>query len=451
MTSGVRANRVILTRPDPPAAPCPRPEPHRCRAERDLSTEDSRLQSLLVEREDLRLLLGLADGVDVPTLAEDLGVSETTVRRRLRRMSGPGGTGGWLRHCEAGGYEVTDRGQDAMGPAKQAATALDRVAASLGIDKVSLAHVELVMAVVAAGSIGKAARRLGLPQSSVSAKVSRIEERWGTTLFVRNPTGVLHTAALAELLPLLTPLEKARARLRNRADGVPDAPTASSGLELAVELTFSVLLESLAEDGLDVRTHAIDIPHRKWTRAMCEADICVYLDLPMARLPVPPDHETAVAFADPVFAVLPAELAAGRSVVGLGELADQDWLTGAVGGRNHSSVAGLCRSVGFEPRVKFTANHNKSARQILETGSAVALTSASLRPGQPDLSAVRLAEDFEVRLTVGWRRGSAATGVAHRIVRWMRDAHVRHLAATHPELLAEMRADPDRWPHLVDV
>ena len=403
-----------------------------------------------MESGDLRLLLGVAEGVDVPTLAEALGVSETTVRRGLRRMSGPGGAG-WLRHSDAGGYEVTDRGQDAMGPAKQAVTALDRVAASLGIDKVSLAHVELVTAVVAAGSIGKAARRLGLPQSSVSAKVSRVEERWGTTLFIRNPAGVLRTAALAELLPLLSPLEKAMARLRNRADGVPDAPPASSGLELAVELTFAVLLESLAADGLEVRTHAIDIPHRKWTRAMCQADICLYLDLPMARLPVPPDHETAVAFADPVFAVLPAELAAGRSVVGLGELADQDWLTGPIGGRNHSSVAGLCRSVGFEPRVKFTSNHNKSAKQILGTGSAVALTSASLIPRHPVLSAVRLAEDFEVRLTVGWRRGSAATGVAHRIVRRMRDAQVRHLAATHPELLADMRADPDRWPHLVGV
>lgn len=385
----------------------------------------------------------------MPALAQALGVGETTVRRRLRRLAGPGATG-WLRPSEAGGYEVTDRGQDAVGPARQAVTSLDHVAARLGVDKVSLTHVELVMAVVAAGSIGKAARRLRLPQSSVSAKVSRVEERWGTTLFVRNPTGVLHTAALAGLLPLLTPVEQAMARLRQRPGSAPDAPSPAPGLELAVELTFRGLIEALVADGLDVSQHAVFIPHRKWTQAMCQADICVYVDLPMARLPVPPDRETAVAFADPVYAVLPPELAAGRSVVALAELADQDWLTGTVGGRNHSSVQALCRSAGFEPRIRFTSDHTKGARQVLDTGLAVALTSASYVPGHPHLTAVRLAEDFEVRTTVGWRRGGPVTDVAHRIVHWLRGVQVRRLADINPELLAEMRADPGRWPHVAD-
>lgn len=402
-----------------------------------------------MESGDLRLLLGVADGVDVPTLAGTLRVGETTVRRRLRRLAGAGGPG-WLRPSEAGGYEVTDRGQDALGPAKQAVTSLDHIAASLGVDKVSLSHVELVMAVVTAGSIGKAARRLRLPQSSVSAKVSRVEERWRTTLFVRNPSGVLRTAALADLLPQLALLQQTVTRLRNRPGVVSGAPATSPGLELAVEFGFTGLLEALAADGLDVRQHIVEIPGRAWTGAMCQADICLYLDLPMARLPVPADYETTVAFIDPAYAVLPAGLAAGRSTVSLGELADQDWLTGAIGSRNHSSVLALCRSAGFEPRVKFTSTHSASGRRLLDAGAAVALTSAAFVP-DPALPAVRLAEDLKVRVTVGWRRGGTVTDVAQRIVHWLRGAHVRRLAAIRPQLLAEMRADPGRWPHLIDV
>jgi DNA-binding transcriptional LysR family regulator len=400
-----------------------------------------------LESRDLRLLLGVADGVGARALAEILDVSEVTVRRRLRRLAGPPGPG-WLRASEAGGYEVSDRGQDAVGLAKQAVTSLDLVAASLGVEEVSLAHVELVMAVVAVGSIGGAARRLALPQSSVSAKVSRVEQRWRTELFVRDQTGVRPTAALDDLVPWMASVERATTRLRGLPDGSRDAQTSPGGLQMAVEIGFSGLLEALAADGLDVGQHVIEIPDREWTRTMLRADLCLYLDLPMARLPVPAAYETTVAFRDPLYAVVPARLAEGRRTIGLGELAAQDWLTGAIGGRNHSSVVALCRSAGFDPRVKYTSTHSRSARHFLDAGAAVALSSASFVPGTT-ARAVRLAEDFEVRVTVGWRRGNLLAGVAQRIVHWLRTVHARRLAANRPDLLAEMRAAPDRWPHLV--
>ncbi|MFC5291211.1 LysR family transcriptional regulator [Actinokineospora guangxiensis] len=399
-----------------------------------------------MESRDLRLLLGVAEGIGTRALSEALGSSEVTVRRRLRRMVGPTGPG-WLRHSESGGYEVADLGQDAVGLAKQAVTSLDHIAASLGVDEVLLSHVELVMAVVAAGSIGGAARGLRLPQSSVSAKVSRVEERWRTTLFVRDQTGVRPTAALADLLPRIALVEQAATRLRGRPDRPRCAPPSPHGLEMAIEVGFSGLLEALVADGLDVSQHVIEIPGREWTPTMRQADICLYLDLPMASLPVPAGHETAIAFCDPLYAVVPARVAAGRRRIGLGELAGQDWLTGAIGGRNHSSVVALCRSAGFDPRVKYTSTHSRSARHVLNAEVAVALTSAAFVPGTT-APTVRLAEDFEVRVTVGWRRGGTLADVAHRIVGWLRLAHSRRLAASRPELLAEMRADPDRWPHL---
>ncbi|MBQ1072361.1 LysR family transcriptional regulator [Micromonospora sp. C31] len=394
---------------------------------------------------DLRLLLGVADGLDCPALAARLGLGETAVRKRLRRLAGAGGVA-WLRRAGAG-YHLTDRGRAALGSVSQATAAAEAIAALVGVDAdaVAMRHVRLVTSVAATGSINGAARDLGLPQPSVSAQLKRIERSWGSTLFDRTSKGVSARPTLVELLPHLQRLEKELSRLSatTTADDVPVVP---GGLTVASEFGSTGMVDALRDGTLvDVRQHVVSIPGPDWTPAMLAADICVYADLPLAGLATPAGWDTIVAFEDPAYVLLPKDAGAGRTTVALRELADHDWLTGPAGTRNQRSVLAVCQAAGFVPRIRFTALNGPSGRHILKDGVAVALTSATLVP-PGELHTVRLAEDLRVRLTVAWRHGGPAAPTAAWLARWLRDRHVGQLAERRPDLLAALRADPARWP-----
>ncbi|SCL36227.1 DNA-binding transcriptional regulator, LysR family [Micromonospora nigra] len=388
-------------------------------------------------------MLGVADGAELPALAQRLGLGETAVRKRLRRLCGSGANP-WLRRTGTD-YHLTDRGRDALGAVGEAAAAGAAVCDLVGVDVLPMRHVRVVTAVLGSGSISGAARQLGLPQPSLSAQVTRIERRFGTELFQRTPGGVSAAPALVELLPHLRLLEKALSRLS--ATGMPDDdPTLPCDLEVVCEFGFAGLLDALREEAMvDVQQHIVSIPGPDWAPQMLSADICVYADLPLASLAVPAGWDTAVAFEEPAYVLLPPGVGVDGETVALRELAGHDWLTGPAGSRNHRSVLAVCRAAGFAPRVRFTALNGPSGRHILQEGAAVALTGATLIPaGAP--RTVRLAEDVRVKVVVGWRPGGPATTTAGWLVRWLRGQHLRRLAERRPELLAELRADPAGWP-----
>ncbi|MGN9766836.1 LysR family transcriptional regulator [Micromonospora sp. SD12] len=391
---------------------------------------------------DLRLLLGVADGLDCPVLAARLGLSETAVRKRLRRLAGSAGVSCLQRTGTE--YHLTGQGQAALGSVSQATAAAETIAALIGVDVVARRHVRLVTSVAAAGSISGAARHLGLPQPAVSAQLTRIERRWGT-LFDRTPRGVSASPLLVQLLPHLQRLEKEMSRLAGTtmADDTTSVP---GGLTVASEFGFTGLVDALRDGGLaNVRQHVVTIPGPNWAPAMLAADICVYADLPLAGLATPAGWDTTVAFEDPAYVLLPRDAGAGRTTIALRELAEHDWLTGPAGTRNQRSVLAVCRAAGFVPRIRFTALNGPSGRHILKDGAAVALTSATLVP-PGELHTVRLAEDLRVALTVAWRRGGPAAPTAAWLARWLRDRHIGQLAERRPDLLAVLRADPSRWP-----
>ncbi|WP_431936198.1 LysR family transcriptional regulator [Micromonospora sp. RP3T] len=388
---------------------------------------------------DLRLLLGVADGDDCPTLAASVDRSESFVRRRLRGLTGRSESA-WLRQT-AQGYHLTEQGRAGLIVVSQAWGASKRIEQLIGVDSISLRHAQVVVAIAEAGSISGAATQLQLPQPSLSSQLARIEQRWRAPLFIRTRCGVQPTRLLIEALPHLRLLEKTLFRLA--ASSGPDEPARPpESLQFVSEFAFSGLLDALCQEAaVDVEHHVIDIPGTAWPPAMLAADICLYADLPFASLTRPPGWDTTVAFEDLAHVLMPRGSGAGRTRVSLRELADFDWLAGPPGTRNHQSVVLLCRSVGFEPRIRYTAVNGASGRRILEDGLAVALTSATMMPSEAT-EVVRLAEDLRVKMTVSWGRGSTASTTAQWMARWLRDGHLRRLAALRPDLLAEMQADP---------
>lgn len=380
-------------------------------------------------------------------LAATLGVSETAIRKRLQRLTRQSGPG-WL-HQQLNGYRPTPKGLAMLGPACRVLAAAETVARQLGVDRVSLRHVELVTTVAETESISGAARHLGMPQPAVSAQLTRIERRWGSVLFDRASAGVSPRPALLAVLPDLRRLVQMAADLREA--GNTGAAPIPSGMRIVGEFGFTGLLEALRAEGFtDVQQHIAEVPGPGWTQGMSTADVCYYADLPFVALTVPPEHETTVAFEDPAYVIIHAGLFPDRTVVGLSELAGHDWITGPVGSRNHRSVLALCLAAGFEPRIRFTATNGQTTGRIIESEEAVALTGATLVPGH-GLRTVRLAEDLRVRMTVGWRHGGTAAGMARSIARWLRDAQVTRLAQLRPDLLAEMRTDHERWPFCAEA
>jgi len=105
-----------------------------------------------------------------------------------------------------------------------------------------LRHLRVVVAVADAGSIGAAARALGLDQPLVSRQLRRIEAELGVVLFHRDSGGAILSAVGAEFVqrarPLLHDVEDLL--LRTRAATSPLRFRASALGVLADELLTSI-------------------------------------------------------------------------------------------------------------------------------------------------------------------------------------------------------------------
>ncbi len=63
---------------------------------------------------------------------------------------------------------------------------------------ITLKQLEIFEAVIVAGSITKASRRIGLSQPSISQQLAKLEEKLGTPLLLRNHTGVISLTPAGE-------------------------------------------------------------------------------------------------------------------------------------------------------------------------------------------------------------------------------------------------------------
>jgi LysR family transcriptional regulator, flagellar master operon regulator len=113
------------------------------------------------------------------------------------------------------------------------------------------------LAVVAAGSFVKAAERLHVTQSTVSARIQSLEDNLGCQLFVRNKAGTLLTPAGAQFQRHATTLLRVVAQARQDL-GVPRGYRASITIGGRIGIWERLLLDALAE----LRARAPDVAVR---------------------------------------------------------------------------------------------------------------------------------------------------------------------------------------------
>jgi len=251
-------------------------------------------------------------------------------------------------------------------------------------------RIRVLQEVVQRGSFSGAAESLHLSQSAVSQQVAALEREVGVPLLERTSEGPKLTAAGEALMEhgdaVLCRLEEAERELAQIAglEGgrlrLSSFPTASATLmtrALAlfrqrfpkIELQFS---EDEPEDSFPALKRG-------------DFDLAVVFDYPAFPLDFARDVEAELIFEEAMQVALPPghPLAATKSVK-IADLAEEDWLCGALPSSCREYVIDVCRDAGFEPRISFRSEDYEVIKGFVAAGLGVTIL-PELAGGHPSV------------------------------------------------------------------
>jgi len=108
-------------------------------------------------------------------------------------------------------------------------------------------HLRYFLELVRAGSLGRAARRIGVDRNTVARRVAALEEELGLSLFERGPQGWTRTPAGDDLSDLASRVEEDVLRLARHADSRDRALAGSVRLTTASHLAAHLLTPALPD------------------------------------------------------------------------------------------------------------------------------------------------------------------------------------------------------------
>ncbi|MFW3461720.1 LysR family transcriptional regulator [Streptomyces sp. 058-1L] len=237
--------------------------------------------------------------------------------------------------------------------------------------------------------VTRAAHELGVPQSTLSRAMVRLEADLGVALFARKGRTVSLTPAGRTFL---TSAERALAEVEKAADAVRADADLTTGrvsfgfLHTMGSETVPALIRGFRADHPKVRFQLV----QNYGEAMIERlragglDLCLTSPVPDApdlvarrldeqrlRLVVPDDHRLA-----------------SRRRIRLAEAADETFVTLEPGYGLRRITDDLCTEAGFTPRVAFEGEEAETLRGLVAAGLGVALLPppAVARPGVVELT-----------------------------------------------------------------
>jgi DNA-binding transcriptional LysR family regulator len=240
-------------------------------------------------------------------------------------------------------------------------------------------RLRVLQEVVTHGSFSAAADSLHLSQSAVSQQIAVLEREVGVPLLERTTEGPKLTNAGEALMShgeaVMCRLEEAERELAQIAglEGgrlrLASFPTASATLMTRalslfrrrfpkIELQFS---EDEPEDSFPALKRG-------------DFDLAVVFDYPDFPLDFARDVDAELIYEEPMRVALPPghPLAAAKSVR-IGDLADEDWLCGALPSSCRDQVIELCRDAGFEPRISFRSEDYEVIKGFVAEGLGVTI------------------------------------------------------------------------------
>jgi molybdate transport repressor ModE-like protein len=220
-------------------------------------------------------------------------------------------------------------------------------------------RIRVLQEVVTRGSFSAAAESLHLSQSAVSQQVAALERETGVPLLERTTNGPKLTGAGEALMEhgdaVICRLEEAERELSQIAglEGgrlrVASFPTASATLMTRALALFRQRFPKVELEFTEAEPED-SFPGLK----RGDFDLVIVFDYPEFPLDFSRDVEAELIYEEPMRVALPPghPLAAAKSVR-ISDLAEEDWLCGALPSSCRFQVINLCREAGFEPHIAY--------------------------------------------------------------------------------------------------
>jgi DNA-binding transcriptional LysR family regulator len=258
-----------------------------------------------------------------------------------------------------------------------------------------LRHLRYFIAVAEERSFSRAAERLHMAQSPLSAAIRQLESEIGTPLLDRSSRGVTPTGAGAVLLDharrILEAVDGAIAAARRAADG--ELGSIRIGFSWSARFaTLPALAQRFAGSHPDVML----ITQEMWNADMLGALRSAAIDLAIS---VCPERDGEIAYEllrrERVVALVPeGHRLTGQTQLDARELSGEEFLMfpRELAPRLHDALLEICRRAGFEPSVSRRAFHSAGDTGTLAPSGAVALAPESVAGGVPGTVAIPLTE-----------------------------------------------------------
>jgi DNA-binding transcriptional LysR family regulator len=289
-------------------------------------------------------------------------------------------------------------------------------------------HLKIVHAVADAGSVSKAATRLGLAQPSLTAQLKRIERSLGGPLFERDrngarptPLGEMVLARARVLLPAVRELQEDAVRFANTPVEIP-------GYRLGA--THGPVLGGLVERLTATQPGTRVTTRTSWSAreltTMVSAGRLDFVLLGTCGDSPPPQAEAmswSIVGTDPVFVLLAEDHPlGGESRLELSQLADECWAVAPGDGCFDDCFAAACARAGFVP-ISIYETDVATCLHLVGVGKAVALCQATFQLTSGLVMMPLAGAPLRWRHLLGWHSDAIAARVAPSVVSHARAAH----------------------------
>jgi DNA-binding transcriptional LysR family regulator len=257
-------------------------------------------------------------------------------------------------------------------------------------------RIRVLQEVIGRGSFSGAADSLHLSQSAVSQQIAVLEREVGVPLLERTSEGPKLTAAGEALMEhgdaVICRLEEAEREIAQIAglEGgrlrLSSFPTASATL---MTRALSLFRQRFPKVELEFTEDEPEDSFPALKRG--DFDLAVVFDYPAFPLDFSRDVQAEMILEERMRVALPVghPLAAAKSVR-IEDLAEEDWLCGALPSSCRDQIIGLCREAGFEPKISFQSEEYDVLKGFVAGGLGVTIL-PDLAGGHPgvELRAVR--------------------------------------------------------------
>jgi DNA-binding transcriptional LysR family regulator len=253
--------------------------------------------------------------------------------------------------------------------------------------ELELRHLRVVQAVAEAGSLTKAAARLGVSQPALTAQLARIERVLGGTLFDRGPHGAEPTALgkfiVSRAEALLADMEALVGAARRQLADLESRPALRVGTTPL--LMLGGFVEQLRRGGGYSQISTLVEPSSQDVLGLLAASR-IDVALCMRSDDITPGDVTGLRLRTLVYepwliAVAEDHPLARQDVVDLAQLADCDWVVPPPRDNPcRQRLLAACYAAGFTPRLRHFTNDMATARQLVTHG-AVSLADGASRSG----------------------------------------------------------------------